>query len=158
MSETTPLVPQFVFEEWLGALRTREPRALELAYALALALAVNDETTVLQESIRAIDEASSFEISSDVRELLDYAYEKYDAFKDGDFFRVDMVNANVLAFERRTNGERILIVNNLAPVSQPIKFQEYAGREGWDILNHVEFVFPPRAQLEAYEFLWLLVG
>lgn len=156
MSETTPLVPQFVFEEWLGALRMREPRALELAYALALALGVNDETTVFQQSIRAIHEVGSFEISSDVRERLDYAYEKYDAFKYGDFFRVDMGNANVLAFERRTADERILIVNNLAPVSQPIKFRDYAGRGGWDILNHVEFIFPSRAQLEAYEFLWLL--
>ncbi len=157
MTDAALLIPQYGFDDWRDALRTREPRALELAYALALVLPASDETNALKEMTRAANDAAAFEIARDVRELLGYAVEKYEALTRGDFERVDAGNQNVLAFERRWNDERLLIVNNLARVSQPCKFSAYAGKEGWDILNRVEFIFPARAQLDAYEFLWLLV-
>lgn len=157
MSDRSLLVLQYVIDDWFAALQQREPRALELAYALALALPACDETNAVRETARAQEGVAALEISSDVRDLLGYASEKYNALTGGDFRRVDMGNPNVLAFERRTNDERLLIVNNLARVSQPVKFRDYADKEGWDILNRVEFTFPARAQLEAYEFLWLLV-
>ena len=157
MSESEFLIADYVLQDWQAAVRTREPRALELAYALALTLPVADATAALRATTRVAEEATPFEISNDVREMLEYAIEKYDALTRGDFLRVDLGNPNVLAFERIVADEKLLIVNNLARVSQPIKFQIYAGREGWDILNRVEFIFPTRAQLEAYEFLWLMV-
>lgn len=181
MSNPSLLVPQYVLDDWLSALEQREPRALELAYGLAMALPKSDATTALYEiavgasedatardvaaaalvdgavETRTAEEMTPREISNEVRGLLDYAYEKYAALTHGDFMTVDMGNPNVLAFERRNAEERLLIVNNLARVSQPVKFKEYAAKEGWDILNRVEFTFPARAQLEAYEFLWLLL-
>lgn len=42
MSDSALFVPPDVVEKWQNALRTREPRALELAYALALALPAED--------------------------------------------------------------------------------------------------------------------
>ncbi len=89
--------------------------------------------------------------------MLDSEWVKYEAFEYGALLRVELGNVNVLAFERIAGPERLLIVNNLAPLSQPVKFRDYAGRVGWDILNRVEFNFPVRAQLEPYEFLWLMV-
>lgn len=157
MSESEFLIADYVLQDWQAAVRTREPRALELAYALALTLPVTEATAALRATTGVAEEATPFEISNDVREMLEYAIEKYDALTRGDFLRVDLGNPNVLAFERIVADEKLLIVNNLARVSQPIKFQLYAGREGWDILNRVEFIFPTRAQLEAYEFLWLMV-
>lgn len=157
MSDALPWVPQEVFQAWRAALQQREPRALELAYALTLTLPAHQETRALQETTRASADATPYEIARDVREMLGYAYEKYAALTRGDFARVDLGNVNVLAFERVCADERLLIVNNLTRVSQPVKFRDYAGQAGWDILNRVEFVFPARAQLEAYEFLWLMV-
>ena len=157
MSQAELLVPQYVIDDWLAALRTREPRALELARALALSLPNNSETRALQETTSTSEDATPFEIANEVAAMLDDSYAKYQALHDGAFHRVDVGNPNVLAFERTTPDERLLVVSNLARVSQPVKFREYAGREGWDILNRVEFTFPSRAQLEAYEFLWLLV-
>lgn len=157
MSETRLLIPEYVMQDWLDALRTREPRALELAYALGLSLPETAETHGLKESTHAAQVANPLEIADEVRELIRDGYEKYDALREGDFLPVDLGNPNVAAFERRTDDERLLLVNNLARVPQPIKFREYANKEGWDILNRVEFTFPARAQIETYEFLWLLV-
>ena len=157
MSENRLLVADYVLQDLQAAVKMREPRALELAYALALALPDAEGTTALRAATSAVQDATPFEISSDVREMLEYAIEKYDALTRGDLERADLGNVNVLAFERRAKDERLLIVNNLARVSQPIKFQNYAGKQGWDILNRVEFTFPPRAQLEMYEFLWLMI-
>ncbi len=157
MSEPTILVPQHVLDDWRAALQQREPRALELALALALTLPARPETNALAATLRAAQDASPLEISGAVRAMLESAYEKYSAFAEGDFQRVDVGNANVLAYERCRADERVLVVNNLARVPEPIKLRGYVGREGWDILNRVEFTCPPRAQLEAYEFLWLLV-
>ncbi len=157
MSTGELLVPQYIIDDWLEALKTREPRALEVARALSMSLPESDETHGLQATTILGEDATAFELAPEVSALLEDSYAKYDALASGDFLRVDAGNPNVLAFERRTPQERLLIVNNLARVSQPVKFKEYAGREGWDILNRVEFTFPARAQLEAYEFLWLLV-
>lgn len=157
MTQPSLLVPDHVLQDWLAALDAREPRALELAYALALTLPEAEETGSLKQRTHVVDDSNEFEISPEVRDLLNAAAAKYDALAKGIFQRVDMGNPNVLAFERQTGDERLLVVHNLARVAQPIKFHAYAGREGWDILNRVEFLFPPRAQLEAYEFLWLLV-
>ncbi len=157
MSASELLVADYVLQDWQAAVRTREPRALELAYALALTLPATEATATLRATTRVAEEATPFEISNDVRETLEYAMEKYDALTRGNFERVELGNPNVLGFERIVANEKLLLVNNLARVSQPIKFQNYAGREGWDILNRVEFIFPTRAQLEAYEFLWLMV-
>lgn len=157
MSSAETLLPQYIVDDWLAALKTREPRALELALALSLSLPERDETVALQQTTRAGAEATAFEISDAVSAMLEDAKIKYEALTNGDFVRIDMGNANVLAFERNNAEERLLIVNNMARVSQPVKFKAYAGREGWDILNRVEFTFPARAQLEAYEFLWLLL-
>jgi maltose alpha-D-glucosyltransferase/alpha-amylase len=79
------------------------------------------------------------------------------AFGRGSIRFVDLGNEAVLAYERAYEGEKILVVNNLAPSSQPVHFAAYRGKAGWDILNSREFNFPPRAQLEASEFLWLLL-
>jgi hypothetical protein len=157
MSEAPLLVPENVFEAWRNALQAREPRALELAYGLALALPELDETGELKAAARATGDPNSFEIADEVLTVLDEAAAKYEAFHGGDFQQIDIGNPNVLAFERTTTDERVLIVNNLTLASQPVKFRGYAGKEGWDILNRVEFTFPARAQLEPYEFLWLLV-
>lgn len=181
MSEPASLlVPQFVLDDWAAALQQRDPRALELAYALALALPQTEmpELTVLA---RTASEEAAHAINGDVRARLQEAYKKYDALRDGSLYARDMGNWNVLGFERTSaaaqaritdlerllsvdnerlliaDNERLLIVNNLARVTQPCKFREYAGRRGWDILNRVEFTFPPRAQLEPYEFLWLMI-
>lgn len=167
MTEPKLFMPQYVFDDWLAALQTREPRALELAYALSLSLPENAETTALRASARivrtiqtadgALLDAPKIEIAPEVLVLLQDALAKYSSLSSGNFLPVEMGNPNILAFERTGDGERLLIVNNLARVSQPIKFNAYGGKEGWDILNRVEFTFPARAQLEAYEFLWLLV-
>lgn len=157
MSRGEMLVPQYVVDDWLAALKTREPRALELARALTLSLPDRQETRELQETWTSGDQATPFEIANEVAAMLEDSYAKYEAFRHGAFERVDVGNPNVLAFERTIPDERLLIVSNLARVPQPVKFRDYAGRAGWDILNRVEFTFPARAQLEAYEFLWLLV-
>lgn len=158
MSQVGMVVPQDVFDRWATALKLREPRALELAYALALALDDSDETKALRETTHAVRDANAFEIAQDVRTMLDEARARYDVLGRGSRRQVDLGNPAVPAFERSSDGERVLIVNNLTGVSQPVKFRDYAGMEGWDILNRVEFTFPARAQLEAYEFLWLWVG
>lgn len=157
MSPDRVLVAQYVVDDWLAALKTREPRALELARALALSLPENDATRALQAATTMAENSVPFEVSDAVSAMLEDSRVKYEALTGGDFVPVDLANPNVLAFERNTAQERLLIVNNLARVSQPVKFQAYAGREGWDILNRVEFTFPTRAQLEAYEFLWLML-
>jgi len=157
MSQEAPLVPQYVLDDWSAALRERDPRAAELAYALALALPPGDNADALGSATRAEMDAPPGELSNEARALLDDAYVKYDALREGDFARVDFGNPNILAFVRRYEGDRVLIVNNLARVTQPVKFRDFAGLEGWDILNRVEFTFPVRAQLEPYECLWLLV-
>jgi maltose alpha-D-glucosyltransferase / alpha-amylase len=82
---------------------------------------------------------------------------KYRAFGRGAARFVDVGNEHVLAYERAWEDERILVVNNLSASSQPIHLGAYKNSTGWDILNAVEFNFPPRAQLEPHEFLWLLV-
>lgn len=157
MSQGEMLVPQYVVNDWLAALKRREPRALELACALTLSLPDRRDAHELQVALSTGEDATPFEITNEVAAMLEDAYAKYEALHDGAFARVDVGNPNVLAFERTTRDERLLIVSNLARVSQPVKFRDYAGRDGWDILNRVEFTFPSRAQLEAYEFLWLLV-
>lgn len=154
---TQIVLPQEVWDDWLNALKTREPRALELAFALQLSLPADAENAITQAHARFVDDATMLEISAEMRDLLGYAHEKYAALTRGQFERVEVGNSNVLAFERRTDDERVLVVNNLTLHTQPIKFREYVDKAGWDILNRVEFIFPPRAQLEAYEFLWLLV-
>jgi len=157
MSDAPSLVSGHVLDDWLDALRAREPRALELAYALALALPPQVQTGTVQAAAQMAQDVTSIEVSLAVRQMLDNAHDKYYAFRHGDFVPVDFRNSNVFVFERNTEQERLLIVNNLARVSQPCKFGDYAGLEGWDILNRVEFTFPTRAQLDPYEFLWLLV-
>ncbi len=150
------MIQQHVFEGWLADLRAREPRALELAYALELTLPLHSTGAALRTQI-APDDAALQTISADVRDLMQFAYERYDAFRDGNFKIIELANPNVLAFERACAGEQLLIVNNLARVPQPVQFRAYAGGAGWDILNRVEFIFPTRAQLEPYEFLWLML-
>lgn len=150
------MIQPHVFDGWLADLRSREPRALELAYALELTLPQQGEGAVLRAQIAPDIDAAKI-ISADVRDLMQLAHERYDAFRDGTFKIIELGNANVFAFERVWDGEQLLIVNNLARVPQPVKFRVYAGGAGWDILNRVEFVFPPRAQLEPYEFLWLML-
>ena len=153
MSTFSPLlIPQFVLKDWQAALDAGEPRALELAFALNLALPAGQLTELIK-----IKKQIPIELDAAMRELLDSAHTRYDAFVDGTCTRIDMLNPSVFAFERNKGDERLLIVNNLARVSQPVKFGSYAGRAGWDLLNRVEFQFPARAQMEAYEFLWLLV-
>ncbi len=163
MSSPLPLVPQYVLDDWLTALEQREPRALELAYGLAMSMPKSDATTALYEiavGATAGDSNNSepLEIVPEVRALLDDAYPKYTALTHGDFTPIALGNPNVLAFERHDESEHLLIVNNLARVPQPVKFKTYAGQNGWDILNRVEFSFPAQAQLEAYEFLWLMLN
>lgn len=150
------MIAQHVFDSWLSDLRAREPRALEIAYSLALTLPQDKGTDSLRARV-APDEEGLKIISPDVRDLMQFAYDRYDALRDGNFALVDPGNPNILAFERACRDEQLLLVHNLARVSQPVKFRAYAGRAGWDILNRVEFIFPARAQLEAYEFLWLML-
>ncbi len=83
---------------------------------------------------------------------------KYHAFGRGRTCFVDLGNEHVLAYERQWQDEQILVVNNLAASSQTIHLGAYKDRTGWDILNAREFEFPPRAQLEPFEFLWLLLN
>ncbi len=149
------MIQKHVYDAWLADVRGHEPRALELAYALALTLPQQSETFLAGDAV--LDDASTHLISTDVRDLMQFAYDRYDAFRDGLYHAVDLGNPAIFAFERAREGERLLIVNNLARVSQYAKFRAYAGMAGWDILNRVEFTFPPRAQLDAYEFLWLMV-
>ncbi|MBI4673380.1 MAG: alpha-glucosidase C-terminal domain-containing protein [Chloroflexi bacterium] len=151
------MIQHGVFDAWLADVRGRKPRALELAYALDLTLPQNADVMALRDATMALGDADVAEISADVRDLLQFAYDRYDALRDGIFQRVDFGNPSIFAFERVREGERLLIVNNLARVSQPVMFRDYVGRAGWDILNRVEFIFPTRAQLDAYEFLWLMV-
>lgn len=151
------MIQQHVFDSWLADVRAREPRALELAYALALALPQNADASALRGAVAALGDEEIGEISADVRDLLQFAYDRYDAFREGSFRRVDFGNPSIFAFERAQENERLLIVNNLARVPQPVLVRGYAGRAGWDILNRVEFIFPARTQLDAYEFLWLMV-
>ncbi len=157
MSDSALFVPPDVVEKWQNALRTREPRALELAYALALALPAEDVAAALLPPTHNAMDTASVEMSSAARALLLEANAKYDALRRGAFKQVDLGNHQVLGFERFGEGEKLLIINNLSAQSQPLKFRDHAGREGWDILNRVEFIFPARVQLEPYEFLWLLV-
>jgi len=142
----SPFLSQEILEEWTAALHENKPRARELAYALAL---------TLPEGVGAA--WSEDALSPELHELLETTYQKYDALHSGTIEYVDLRNPNVLAFERANGEDRLLIVNNLSRHSQPIKFGVYAGRAGWDLLNRIEFAFPVRAQLEPYEFLWLLV-
>lgn len=158
MTQLVMVVAQEVFDGWSAALKQGEPRALELAYALGLALEDSDETKALKETTRMARDANTFEISAEVHAMLDEAQKKYAALGRGSRRQVDLGSPAVLAFEWFGEGERLLLVNNLTGVSQPVKFRDYAGLEGWDILNRVEFTFPARAQLEGYEFLWLWVG
>lgn len=157
MSDSALFVPADVVENWQNALRTREPRALELAYALALALPDEDAAAPLLSPTHNAMDAAPAKMSNEARALLLEANAKYDALKRGAFKQVDLGNQQVLGFERLGDGERLLIVNNLSAQSQPFKLRDHAGREGWDILNRVEFIFPARVQLEPYEFLWLMV-
>ncbi len=146
------MIAPHVLDNLLADLYAREPRALELAYALTLTL----PQAVLETHIAPTEDAPQL-IGADARDLMDFARERYDALRDGAFTHVELGNPNILAFERANADERLLIVNNLARVPQPVKFSEYTGRAGWDILNRVEFFFPARAQLEEYEFLWLML-
>jgi hypothetical protein len=150
------VIPEHIFDAWLADVRAREPRALELAYALALTLPPQASAPLSMADI-APDEETLVLLSSDVRDMMQFSAARYDAFRDGAFARVDLGNPSIFAFERTRPNEHLLLVNNLARVSQPVKFREYVGRAGWDILNRVEFICPPRAQLDAYEFLWLMM-
>ncbi|OQY90161.1 MAG: hypothetical protein B6D41_09875 [Chloroflexi bacterium UTCFX4] len=150
------MIPQHVFDAWRADLDAREPRALELAYALELTLPRENEANARWGELAQAENAAAL-VSEDARALMQFAYERYDAFRVGNFTPVELGNPNIFAFERACAGERLLVVNNLARVLQPAKLTVYADRAGWDILNRVEFVFPPRAQLDAYEFLWLLL-
>ncbi|MGB8648097.1 MAG: maltose alpha-D-glucosyltransferase [Anaerolineae bacterium] len=85
------------------------------------------------------------------------ARKKYRAFGRGATEFVDLKNDHVLAYERKWGDERILVVNNLSGEPQPIHLGAFAAGAGWDILVQREFDFPSRAQLEPYEFLWLLL-
>lgn len=152
MNEPEPLIPQYVLDDWKDALEDGDVRAAELAYALHLALPETEEGAAYPKTLEA-NEA----LGPEMRAILDEAHDKYAAFASPEFARVDLGNPNILAFERIAPDERVLVVNNMARVSQPVKFREYAGQEGWDILNRVEFTFPVRAQLDPYECLWLLV-
>lgn len=150
------MIAQHVIDGWLTDIRAREPRALELAFALELTLPEQDETNPLRVQAALDDERMKI-ISADVRDLMQFAHERYDALHDGSFAPVDMGNPSIFGFERACGSEQLLLVYNLARVSQPVRFRRYAGSAGWDILNRVEFIFPARAQLEAYEFLWLML-
>lgn len=150
------MIAQHVFEAWRADILAREPRALELAYALELALPPDAQSPWWKDEKRLTAQMETA-LSADVRELMQSAYARYAAFRQGNFQPVDLGNPNLFAFERVWQDERLLIVNNLARVPQFATFRGYAGRAGWDILNRIEFVFPPRAQLEAYEFIWLMV-
>jgi hypothetical protein len=154
MSEPAMLVMPEVWGELDRAIQRREPRALELAFALALTLPA--EANADSPDSSQVLTGSPPEISVQVRLVIEDAVKKYDALTRGEWAVVDVNNLNALAFERMWQDERVLIVYNMSGTSQPIKFSSYGGRAGWDILNRVEFTFPARAQLEAYEFLWLL--
>ncbi|MGE5140036.1 MAG: alpha-amylase family glycosyl hydrolase, partial [Rudaea sp.] len=82
---------------------------------------------------------------------------KYSAFGRGTTEFVDLANDRVLAYERQWEDERILIVNNLSSGPQSVDMRTYQNRGGWDILGAREFTFPPEAELEPYQFLWLLL-
>jgi hypothetical protein len=157
MTESKSVVPAYVSDAFAEALEQREPRALELAYALALALPKNDDVHQLGFSLADLVTTPPPELSDSVRQVVEEAVKKYDALSHGDLKRVELSNPSIFAFVRTRGDERVLVVNNLARVPQPTKFHPYSGQEGWDILNRVEFTFPVRAQLEEYEFLWLLL-
>lgn len=146
------MIAQYVLDHFLADLDAREPRALELAFALTLTL----PQTVLETQIVPSADATKL-IGADARDLMEFARERYDALRDGTFAQVELGNPYIWAFERVDADERLLIVNNLARVPQPVKFMAYTGRAGWDILNRIEFLFPARVQLEEYEFLWLML-
>lgn len=150
------MIQKHVYDAWVADVRAREPRALELAYALGLTLPAHTPH-IFRDGEATLDDATTLLISSDVRDLMQFAYDRYDAFREGLYQPLDFGNPTIFVFERKCAGEHLLIVNNLARVSQPVKFREFAGRAGWDILNRVEFIFPARAQLDAYEFLWLML-
>jgi hypothetical protein len=150
------VIPEQIFDAWFADVRAREPRALELAYALALTLPPQASASLSMADV-ALDDETLARLSSDVRDVMQFSAARYEAFRDGAFARVDLGNPSIFAFERMRPDEHLVVVNNLTRVSQPVKFREYVGRAGWDILNRVEFIFPPRAQLDAYEFLWLMM-
>jgi hypothetical protein len=157
MSESNSVVPAHVSDALAAALAQGEPRALELAYALSLSLPAEYSARQLGLSLTELAVVPPPELSAAVRQVLEEAAQKYDALARGDLERIELSNPFIFAFERKTDDERVLVVNNLAQVPQPTKFHQYTGQEGWDILNRVEFTFPARAQLEEYEFLWLLL-
>lgn len=155
MSESQPLVAPQVLDELAAAVQRGEPRAFELAYGLSRSLPREGDHSAAGLTPRTFGEADAEGIAEQVRQLIDDAAKKYGALSRGEFAAVDLSNPNVLAYELKWQDERLLILNNLARVSQPVKFHSYTAHEGWDILNRVEFTFPARAQLEPYEFLWL---
>ncbi|MGE5138355.1 MAG: maltose alpha-D-glucosyltransferase [Rudaea sp.] len=104
----------------------------------------------------AREEGDRFSLLNSMRRLI-AVRKKYRAFGRGSTRMINLGNEHVLAYERCWNDERILVVNNLSAESQPIQLGEYAGGSGWDVLGQREFDFPPAAQLEPFEFLWLLL-
>lgn len=153
--ETTAALPPHVIEHWRRALERGEPRALEAAYALELSL--EQDAVPTSQLPRKPAAGAKAQLADEVSAMLESAHDRYDALKWGTWRGVELGNPNLFAFERRAEDEELLLVYNLTGASQPVKFGGYAGTRGWDILNRVEFVFPVRAQLEPYEFLWLMV-
>jgi hypothetical protein len=144
-----------VWDDLEKRVERNEPRALELAYALSLSF---EGVTVHPVAARAkaVPPVGRV-IDPDLKTMLDVMHAKYDAFKIGVIKWRDAGSEHVLGFERVTDGERVVVFANLGDRPAPVKFRELAGREGWDILNSVEFTFPPRAQLEGHEILWLFL-
>jgi hypothetical protein len=150
-------LPAPVLAELGAALDAEEPRALELALGIELALHGTEPESWGRELLTLVAGRNLSAVAAEVRELLWQASGKYNGLALGSLVHVDVGNQDVLAMERSTADETLLLIYNLTARSQPVKLREYTGREGWDILNRVEFRFPPRAQLEGYEFLWLLI-
>lgn len=155
MSASFDLIAPHVLAAWRAAVSRREPRALELAYALELSLPPDPESGSSSTTPATAAPVPPPELAPEVLALLETASTRYAAFRTGTFALLDLGNPHLFAFERTSLGEHLVVINNLAPVPQPVKFGRYSGLRGWDILNRVEFTFPPRAQLESYEFLWL---
>jgi hypothetical protein len=159
MNDEPLVIPPQVYADWRSALLAREPRALELCLELELVLPPGAEgAQALVETVREVLACAVDAVSPTLRELLQENHARYEALQGGALRWQASGNPNVLMFERLVGDERIVVVNNLTRVPQPVKFRKYAGLPGWDILNRIEFTFPARAQLEAYEFLWLVVG
>jgi hypothetical protein len=152
------ILPGHVLNEYLRELAAGEIRALELEFSLRVSLPDTGPGLELKRALQGHAPARGESVSSELIRVLAAAGWRYAAFRSGTLNVFDAGNEWVLAFERALEDEQLLVVNNLSPLSRPVKFGRHAGQSGWDILNRIEFIFPTRAQLEPFEFLWLLLN